>query len=300
MATYFYTKHDDGTMQIDDGYEAVQSIKSGSVSADITKGQLYGLALTAPAHCAAFRIDRGELFISPPTLYGSTMIYYVATNGSTPIYYEQFARSTSLSASSSLAGMELYDSAGKVVFTTKYRTYSAYIGHYAKFVSVREIDGAVILDSNPEFDFLSDAEMAFTYYAEAYGINRAIYLEEQATMGAGVPGAGAWSATVPAEAVIQSSSAPWLPGLCASSSTMNRVYLAGYHFTANANGTRTISIGGETMKTFNVTTILGQGALSDINRTDNYIPGTGATLSGYHRRFGLHGHGYIFNVFKPT
>ena len=116
MATYFYTKNDDGNMQIDDDYEAIVSIKSGDIYAKIAAGQIYGLVLTAaPATSAGFRIDSGEIFISPPVPYGGTFVVYVATNGNNQ-YIVNSCQMPDLPKSGHLAGItKSINSAGENV-----------------------------------------------------------------------------------------------------------------------------------------------------------------------------------------
>lgn len=302
MATYFYTKNDDGNMQIDDDYEAIVSIKSGTIYANIATGQIYGLVLTAPATSAGFRIDSGEIFISPPVPYGGTFVVYVATNGNIPIYYEQFARCTDLPKSDHLAGMEIYNSAGKMLFTTKYRTFSAYTGHYARYYSAKSIPlstGTTVVvkdDADSDIDVLCQPEVAALFYGEYYASNPSIGMEliHKACI-ENAAGVAAWSCTVAKGGVVQSTTAPWLPSLYTpNDNNRNRVYAAGYKFADN--GTK-ISIG-QKMSMFYVTSLLGGGTLTHINKTDKYIPRTGATLTNS-MQYGITAHSYIFNIFKP-
>ena len=299
MATYFYTKNDNGDMQIDDNYEAIVSIKSGTVQANINNGQLYGLVLTSPAHCVGFYIDSGELFISPAVPYGDTFVVYVAADSNTTIHYEMLARCTSLSKAEHLAGMEIYNASGKLLFSTQYRTFSAYLGKYARYASTTSIpliNGNTMViqpGSDPEADMLYLLE-ALTGYAASSDSGAAVAMDAlyKACISYAT-GVEAWSVDVPSGSLVASTTEPWFPSYETTVGAETKaIYTAGYKF--SANGTK-ISIG-QKMQKFYANSLLGGGTLQDINRTIRTWEYRGNTIS---EQYGISSHGYIFNIFKP-
>ena len=119
MATYLEIKNDEQITQIGDTYEVQCVVRKGQVNANINSGQIYGFALNKNEKRALFNVDSGDLIVSPPFLFNGDMIHYIASTGS-PINYVTLGMPSDLSPQSHGAGMEVYDSNGKMVFSSFY------------------------------------------------------------------------------------------------------------------------------------------------------------------------------------
>lgn len=117
MSTYFETKNDDGGIQITDNESTFQVVRSGEISANYKNGEWYGFSLINSESFATFKVDNGNLLISPMYIYNGKRIQYVSSDGE-KIKYKVFGESKAVQPSEHLVGIEVYNAQREIVYSS--------------------------------------------------------------------------------------------------------------------------------------------------------------------------------------
>lgn len=129
MSTYFETIDNDNGIQLSDNSPTYQVIRTGELSANYQKGEWYGFSLSNTESFATFKVNSGNLLISPMYIYNGRRIQYVSSDGSS-IKYKVFGDSRSVPPSTHLTGIEVYNNNSEVVYSSALDTlnYKLYKG----------------------------------------------------------------------------------------------------------------------------------------------------------------------------
>ncbi|MGE9900485.1 hypothetical protein [Mitsuokella multacida] len=117
MSTYFETIDNDNGIQLSDNSPIYQVVRTGELSANYRNGEWYGFSLSNAESFATFKVDSGNLLISPMYIYNNRKIQYVSSDGSS-IKYKVFGDSRSVTPSTHLTGIEVYNDNREVVYSS--------------------------------------------------------------------------------------------------------------------------------------------------------------------------------------
>ena len=121
MSSYFQCYNGDNVLQIDDTFVTKVLSSRGKISGcSCSAGNWYGLITDTPT---SFRINYGTIYILPQVIFGGHIVTYVTTdNVNDNIEFFQWVNASSISKMEHGAGLEIYDSSGKLVFTSSNKT----------------------------------------------------------------------------------------------------------------------------------------------------------------------------------
>lgn len=117
MSTYFETINDGGGIQLSDSSSIYQVVRTGKVSSNYSNGEWYGFALGDSESFATFKVDSGNLLISPMYIYNGRRIQYISSDGA-DIKYNVFGDSRTVKPSDHLVGLEIYNGNGETAYSS--------------------------------------------------------------------------------------------------------------------------------------------------------------------------------------
>lgn len=117
MSTYFETVNNDGGIQITDKESTFQVVRSGEVSANYQNGEWYGFSLINSESFATFKVNNGNLLISPMYICNGKRVQYVSSDGEN-IKYKVFGDSKKITPSEHLVGIEIYNAQKEIVYSS--------------------------------------------------------------------------------------------------------------------------------------------------------------------------------------
>ena len=155
MSKYIEIFNDAGEMKIDDSYECQRLISSGTITANITKGEVYGITFeTGNGEFLSFRGSVGTtVYISPTVVWNNKLIKYVTSNSDDPITWYKWGKANKdFVATSSGVGLEIFNADSKLIYSSSQIT-----GSFTEVYSIAPNEG-----------FVYRTTMAHTYNIQSY------------------------------------------------------------------------------------------------------------------------------------
>ena len=133
MSKYVEIFNDFGEMKIDDSYECQRLVSSGTITANITKGEVYGIAFEkGNGEFLSFKGAIGTtVYISPTVVWNNKLIKYVASNSDDPITWYKWGKANKdFVATSSGLGLEIFNADSKLIYSSSQST-GSFTGIYS-------------------------------------------------------------------------------------------------------------------------------------------------------------------------
>ena len=246
MSIYFETRNDDGGIQINDINKTVGFVRSGTIRACISRGELYGFELTKNEIFAAFSVDNGTLYISPYIACDNSKICYVGSREDVDIHYYVYATSNDFRQTSKL-GLQIFDKNSSLIYDAFHLSLSVVEAH--DFVCSGEYESSKLVEIA--------AVLAVSFLPQGHPERIDGTVDNYINSGS----CPSFSTKIKDGYAVASFSTPWNPRLAIyNTSYLHKVYMGGYVFN-KAN--KTLSI--ETKKQcFTANRLYGSGSWSHL------------------------------------
>jgi hypothetical protein len=120
MNTYFETYYPSGNLevQLSDNYFGFGITRSGTLTANLSNGEIYGLELSPQESFVIARTNNDTLIVSPTyKLTSGNSVVYLGTQNGASVQYKVVSLSKNITHNEHNAGIEIYNGQGELIFT---------------------------------------------------------------------------------------------------------------------------------------------------------------------------------------